>query len=250
MHVPFFERLRVKVLYCLRRIFLTFKKDPFRGTYDVIECPVEILRDRFAQPFTQHPHLELFTLSKEDAIKLYQEYTSYIHTHQKKDWLENFGFIPRHSIPFWVAPWGGFEKKYEGYRLTRKYASRYLRKLWATKKSLGINGYNRDDFPPITGRLLVNDNGERRVIIWNGNRRTLSLVSLGYRNIPVEISGGNRWKGFRQETVIDIADVGNWENVRNGKYTPEQAYQFFITFFDKPTSTLGKDFQNPSNPPS
>lgn len=236
MPVPFLELLHIKCQYWLKKLFSLKKNRGGVQSYQIIECPVEILLDRFSVPFAEHPHLKIFSLPFNEATKLYKDYTKYINAHQYGKWIKELGIHSIRPIPFWITPWGGSEKKYEGYRLTEKYVKKYVKSLLNTKKSLEINGYVPKNFPPITGQLLINDNNQKRVIIWNGNRRTLSLIKLGYKSIPVEISGGNRWKGFNQQTTIKISELGEWENVKNNTYSPEQASKFFKIFFSSETT--------------
>lgn len=236
MLAPFLELLRIKSQYWFRKTFSPKERGENVQSYEIINCPVEILLDRFSIPFTEHPHLRIFSIPFKEAAELYEEYTKYIRTHQQGEWIKELGIHPGRLIPFWITPWGGAEKKYEGYRLTKKYAKKYIQSLLDTKRSLEINGYVPENFPPITGQLLIDDNNQERVIIWNGNRRTLSLIKLGYKSIPVEISGGNRWKGLHQQTTIKISELREWENVKNNTYSPEQASKFFKIFFSRETT--------------
>jgi hypothetical protein len=188
--------------------------------------------DRLGNPFLNHELLDILkSKDSESAKKFYRKYVESIVETQDGKWLERF-IGKTKNINYWITPWGGVEKKHGEKHLSDEYFFRYVRGVLKIKEKILEEGFHPEKFGYITGQLLIDENGEKKVIIWNGHRRVLSLVDLGCKSIKVEISGGDRWNGDFQTHVIKISEVDSWKNVKNGLYTKEEAKKFFYKFFE------------------
>lgn len=218
---------------------ILFKKIPFmiyrrlRASFaPVVEVKITEIFDRLGNQFLNHDLLNIFkSPDRESAKEHYKKYVNSIAESQDGKWLKNF-IDKKKEINYWTTPWGGAEKRHGDKYSSDEYLSKYVRGVLEIREKMAKYGYRLKTFGYITGQLLIDEKGKRRFIVWNGHRRTLSLVDLRYKKIKVEVSGGDRWNGKIQNHIIKIDEVKNWKNVKNGLYTKEEAIIFFRKFFD------------------
>lgn len=215
------------------------KKAPFllyRKIRTAIKAPIVDIHayeifDRLGNPILNHELLNIFNASdSKKAMNCYKKYIDFIIENQEGAWLSEI-IGKKKNIKYWVAPWGGFEKKHGNKYLSEEYLARYANKILSVKGQLSRYGYCPKKFGYITGQLLIDESNKKRFIVWNGHKRSLGLINLGYDKFQVEISGGDRWNGKIQNHIIRVADVDDWENVKNGFYTKKEATIFFKSFF-------------------
>lgn len=215
-----------------------FKKIPFiiyrrlKASFaPVIEIKVTEIFDRLGNQFSKHELLGIFEAENIDSAKnYYKEYVESIINRQDGKWLNNF--IGRtKKLNYWITPWGGAEKRHGEKYFSDDYLLNYVKEALKIKEKIVKEGYRLEIFGHITGQLLIDEKGRKRFIIWNGHKRTLSLIRLGYKKIRVEVSGGDRWNGKLQNHIIRIDEVRKWKNVKNGIYSKEEAESFFRRFF-------------------
>ena len=132
-------------------------------------------------------------------------------------------------VPFVVTPWDSFLKPFHEYHFTESYLEDYINRLLYLERRIVKEGYIPEKYGCISGVLLVNKRGDRRFIVYQGNRRAGVLSHLGYDAIKVELggfTGGHDW-------VVKEEDVCDWVNVKNGTYTRKEALAYFGLFFKR-----------------
>lgn len=199
----------------------------------LVEIELENIHDRLANKVSTHHLLKIFDMDEDDASRYYCDYNNNLFHIQEEEWLKKFlGYTKK--IPYWVTPWGGCAKDHSKKgRLTQQHARDYTNNLKAVRDSIKSKGYDPGKYGYITGQLLIDEKGRKKFIIWNGHRRILSLASLGYEKVKVEVSGGDRWDGKIKDHTFSIKDVSGWINVKNGLYSVEEAKTFLRKFFEQ-----------------
>lgn len=199
--------------------------------FPIVEFDISQVFDRMASRIISHELLKLFDMEEEKRVEYYINYNKWMHEIQNKHWLYPF-LNKEKDIHYWITPWGGCNKKYSERHLTVPYSKEYVNNIFLIRSAIKKNGYHPEKYGYITGQMLVDDKKERRVIIWNGHKRALSLANLGYKRIKVEISGGDRWNGEIQNHIVKSDELNEWKNVRNNLYSKEEARNFFENFFE------------------
>lgn len=202
--------------------------------FPVVEANASEIVSRLGKKFSSHQLLAIFEAGgPQKAADFYRGYIREMHEMQSGKWMEKMGVAGK-NIHFWNTPWGGCQKEYSANHLSEQYSRRYVEKMLKVRDSIEKNGYDFKKYGHITGQLLTGQSGQRRFVVWSGHRRAFSLINLGYEKIPIELSGGDRWNGSLQDHRIDIRDLKNWPNVKNGLYSEKEALDFFNAFFNQP----------------
>lgn len=197
----------------------------------VVEVNIEELVDRLGNKISQHELLTLFEhQSEEESIQYYHDYNKRLYEIQDTIWLSGFIDVPK-DIHYWQVPWGGSLKQYSEKHLSLSYSQEYINRLKLIRGFIANEGYHPEKYGYITGELLLDSDGNKRFIVWNGHRRALSLAHSGYKKIKVEVSGGDRWNGEMRNHSIRLTNVSRWKNVKNGLYTRDEAITFFKKYF-------------------
>lgn len=220
----------------MRTRFVLFAKLILAGAFrdirgPIIEIDLGKVYDRMANKIVNHELLEVFSMNETDSAEFYCRYNNRIFQKQNSQWLIKFlGYAK--NISYWVTPWGGCAKDHsKKERLTIKHADEYVKRLKFIKDLIVTKGYHPEKYGYITGQLVENKNGDKRFIIWNGHRRMLSLASLNYKKIMVEISGGDRWDGKIRNNHIKMSNLKKWKNVKNKIFTEKEAMSFINAYF-------------------
>lgn len=198
----------------------------------LFEIEIKDIRDRLANKIAGHEILETFNMDLDNSALHYSKYNRKLHQLQDGEWLRGFlGYSKK--IPYWLTPWGGCLKDHSKKdRLSLSHAKQYAKSLKDIRDSIRTKGYSPEKYGYITGQILINDKGEKRFIIWNGHRRILSLASLNYKKVVVEVSGGDRWEGGIKNHFIDTRDISKWNNIKSKLYSIEEGRKIFNKFFE------------------
>ncbi len=198
----------------------------------IIEVNIKELIDRLGNKISEHELMNLFKIGNtDDSINYYYHYNERMYGIQDGRWLNEFIGSSK-DIHYWITPWGGCVKHYFSQKhLSLSYAKEYIIKLRQIRASIEKNGFHPEKHGYITGQLLIDHEGNKKFIIWNGHRRALSLADLGYKKIRVEISGGDRWEGKIKNHTVKLCQLKKWPNVKNSLYSKEEARQFFTKYF-------------------
>jgi hypothetical protein len=207
--------------------------------FPVVEIDVADMVDRLSNHISSHYLQNILNDDGEDLrgkSEYFRYYMKFRCDKQNGLWTKRF-LGKGKNVNFWVTPWGGNLKVMGNKYLDLDYLLEHTDSFLNTYENIKREGYRPEKYGFITGQLLVNSDGEKRFIIWNGYRRSLSLAKLGYKKVKVEISGGNRWMGEIQNHFVKIDELKDWQNVKNGLYTKEEAKRFFLVYFGTNTKS-------------
>ena len=171
------------------------------------------------------------------------ELNNYYDTFQPENTLEVFGINKKtkqsksKGLFEFLLPWdtkvykkqnnkqlmysGPIEKKrgeYEFQRLLKVYLS-ILKNGYIPQKSSNLFNSNH-----IQGYFLRKNN-DYRFIILHGKHRAATLSVLGYKHFPVTFELG-------KPRVIELTNIEEWPQVRNGTYSVQHATEIFNKFFE------------------
>jgi hypothetical protein len=107
-----------------------------------------------------------------------------------------------------------------------RYGEQRFDKLVKIYESIKKDGFRKDENSQVSNHIkgiLLKNNDNYKILVFNGNHRIAALSALGYQKIPFMFCR-------KYPVIVDIDNIDNWPCVRTGLYDKEVASKvFYIT---------------------
>ncbi len=186
----------------------------------------------------------LISLDAGETREARRKFIEFLQFYRPIDAAQALGIAPMNkSYPLFLAPWDSFgESEFRVQRTWRDdprdcpdilthFSERGLLSyrieeewLWSEGAlgSLKTNGYKPREMSWIQGRALIEQDGQKRFLLTDGNHRAAAMAALRWEEVELQ---------WDERHEVRASEAENWWGVRNGFFTREAALAIFHAYF-------------------